>query len=204
MSADELVVYFGQIGAALDKVHGHIDKERPEDRPIVSPRPQAREPVPHAPLERRALREDIWISASPRSPANRQRTAFRSRARPSSCRTSRRSPVQVTPAADVWALWARRYYYLLTGTCYWRSANMNEPTLTSLFGEVYSLPFDPPVGACGRAGMQSGAERRVRRVVRSMRQPIGRGALRDRRPRASRRWAWRCWANRAVQQAPPK
>lgn len=49
----------------------------------------------------------------------------------------------ITPRTDVWAL-GLIAFFLLTGQSYWRAAHNAEASLTQLFGEVLSLPLDPP------------------------------------------------------------
>jgi serine/threonine-protein kinase len=50
---------------------------------------------------------------------------------------------KITPMTDIWPL-GLIGYFLLTGTHYWRAATAQESTLTMLFGEVISMPIDPP------------------------------------------------------------
>lgn len=60
----------------------------------------------------------------------------------------------ITPQTDVWAL-GLIAFHLLTGTSYWRAAHMPEASLTQLFGEVLSLPLDPPSQRAAELGLST-------------------------------------------------
>lgn len=49
----------------------------------------------------------------------------------------------LSPQTDVWAL-GLIAYYLLTATAYWRSANLENAGMQSLFAEILSLPIEAP------------------------------------------------------------
>jgi eukaryotic-like serine/threonine-protein kinase len=62
------------------------------------------------------------------------------------------SAERITPRTDIWAL-GLIAFFLLTGRCYWKTANLPEPSLTQLFGEVLATDIDPP----SRRAMDIGA-----------------------------------------------
>ena len=58
----------------------------------------------------------------------------------------------ITPRTDVWAL-GLIAFFLLTGQSYWRAAHSAEASLMQLFGEVLSLPLDPPSHRLAQLGL---------------------------------------------------
>jgi hypothetical protein len=61
---------------------------------------------------------------------------------------------KITPQTDIWPL-GLIAFFLLTGKPYWKAANHGEGTITMLFGEVLSLPIEPPSARARELGVQA-------------------------------------------------
>jgi serine/threonine-protein kinase len=138
---ETLVAYFRQIASALDKAHGYVDKDG------------ARRPIVHRDLKPENLflchREtgepivkilDFGIA---KVLSDSTKVSQEVKGTPLYMAFEQASAGKITPQTDVWAL-GLIAFYLLTGRCYWKTANAADASLTQLFGEVLALPIDPP------------------------------------------------------------
>ncbi len=138
---DLLIMYLRQVASALDKAHGYVDRDG-QPRPIVHRdlKPEnlfltyreTGEPIVKildfgiAKVLSDSTKVSQEVKGTPLYMAYEQATAGR-----------------ILPQTDIWAL-GLIAFYLLTGRSYWKAANLPEASLTQLFGEVLSLPLDPP------------------------------------------------------------
>ncbi len=141
LSPNEVVTYFRQVASALDKAHGYVDKDG-APRPIVHRdlkpenlflfRREAGDPIIKildfgiAKVLSDSTKMSQDVKGTPLYMAFEQASSGR-----------------ITGQTDIWPL-GLIAFFLLTGRCYWRSANAAEASLTQLFGEVLSLPIEPP------------------------------------------------------------
>jgi serine/threonine-protein kinase len=141
LPAETLVSYFRQIASALDKAHGYVDREG------------AARPIVHRDLKPENLflchREtgdpmvkvlDFGIA---KVLSDSTKVSQEVKGTPLYMAFEQASAGRITPQTDIWAL-GLIGFYLLTGRCYWKTANLPEASLTQLFGEVLTLPIDPP------------------------------------------------------------
>jgi eukaryotic-like serine/threonine-protein kinase len=137
----ELAVYYRQIGSALDKAHGYVDRSG------------TRRPIIHRDLKPENLflthREngeplvkilDFGLAKVLTDTANTSREL---KGTPLFMAFEQAAVAPVTPQTDIWAL-GLIAFYLLTGKIYWLSANTDESPFSRLFTEVLSTPLDPP------------------------------------------------------------
>jgi serine/threonine-protein kinase len=139
--ASTLVEYFRQIGHALDRAHGYLDKDG-VNRPIVH-----RDLKPEnlfltardggAPLVKIL---DFGLAKMVGDSASLSREL---KGTPLFMAFEQASVGPVTPQTDIWAL-GLIAFYMLTGRCYWVSANTPESPFTRLFTEVLSAPLEAP------------------------------------------------------------
>ncbi|HTA89831.1 MAG TPA: serine/threonine-protein kinase [Polyangiaceae bacterium] len=149
LSPNEVVTYFRQIASALDKAHGYVDKDG-SARPIVHRdlkpenlflfRREAGDPIIKildfgiAKVLSDSTKMSQDVKGTPLYMAFEQAASGR-----------------ITGQTDIWPL-GLIAFFLLTGRCYWRSANAAEASLTQLFGEVLSLPIEPPTRRAAELG----------------------------------------------------
>jgi hypothetical protein len=136
-----LVTYFRQICSALDRAHGYVDKDG-TPKPIVHRdlkpenlflcRRESGDPIVKildfgiAKVLSSSTKVSQDIKGTPLYMAYEQASAER-----------------ITAQTDIWAL-GLIAFFLLTGRCYWKAANLPEPSFTQLFGEVLTMNVDPP------------------------------------------------------------
>jgi eukaryotic-like serine/threonine-protein kinase len=136
-----VVSYMRQIASALDKAHGYVDRDG------------SRSPIVH-----RDLKPDNLFLADRESGdpivkildfgiakilSDSTQMSQEVKGTPLYMAFEQASAGQITPQTDIWPL-GLIGFYLLTGRCYWRAGNNDGASLTQLFGEVLSLPIDPP------------------------------------------------------------
>jgi eukaryotic-like serine/threonine-protein kinase len=141
LQASLVVSYMTQIASALDKAHGYVDREG------------ARSPIVH-----RDLKPDNLFLANRESGdpivkildfgiakilSDSTQMSQEVKGTPLYMAFEQASAGQITPQTDIWPL-GLIGFYLLTGRCYWRAGNSDGASLTQLFGEVLSLPIEPP------------------------------------------------------------
>lgn len=141
LAPPEVASLLRQLASGLDKAHGYVDKEG-HPAPIV-----------HRDLKPENLflthREDgtpllkildFGIAKVLSQSANLSQEI---KGTPLYMANEQASGGNVSPQTDLWAL-GLIAFYLLTGKVYWRSANSEEGSLMALFGEVLTLPLQPP------------------------------------------------------------
>jgi serine/threonine-protein kinase len=137
----DLAVYYRQIGSALDKAHGYVDRNGTR-RPIIH-----RDLKPeNLFLTQRETGEplvkilDFGLAKVLTDSAHTSREL---KGTPLFMAFEQAAVAPVTPQTDIWAL-GLIAFYLLTGKIYWLSANTDESPFSRLFTEVLSTPIDPP------------------------------------------------------------
>ncbi len=136
-----LVEYFRQLGHALDRAHGYVDKEG------------VRRPIVHRDLKPENLfltrRDggapvvkilDFGLAKMTGGAASQSRDL---KGTPLFMAYEQASVGPITPQTDIWAL-GLIAFYLHTGRCYWLAANSRESPVTRLFTEVLSAPLALP------------------------------------------------------------
>jgi serine/threonine-protein kinase len=141
LSAETLVLYFRQITSALDKAHGYVDREGAA-RPIVH-RDLKPENLFLCHRETGEPMVKILDFGIAKVLSDSTKVSQEVKGTPLYMAFEQASAGRITPQTDIWAL-GLIAFFLLTGRCYWRTANLPEASLTQLFGEVLSLPIDPP------------------------------------------------------------
>jgi eukaryotic-like serine/threonine-protein kinase len=149
---DRVIEYLRQVASGLDRAHGYVDRNG-QPQPIV-----------HRDLKPENLflthREngeplvkilDFGIAKVLTSTANVSREI---KGTPLFMAFEQASGGATTPQTDIWAL-GLIAFYLLTAKSYWRSANGEEASLAQLFGEVLTLPLDPPSARLASFGVGS-------------------------------------------------
>lgn len=146
-----LVPYFRQIAAALDKAHLYVDRNGVA-HPIVH-----RDLKPeNLFLARREVGDaivkilDFGIAKVLSQSTNVSQDV---KGTPLYMAAEQAMAGKITPQTDIWAL-GLIAFYLLTGHCYWKTANLPEAALTQLFGEVLALPIDPPSQRARELGLE--------------------------------------------------
>ena len=133
--------YLAQVAHGLDRAHGYVDREG-RARPIIH-----RDLKPeNLFLTRRETGEpivkilDFGIAKVLGSTSGVSQEV---KGTPLYMAHEQASGGAMSAKTDVWAL-GLITFYLLAGKVYWRSASKPDSTITALFGELLSLPIDPP------------------------------------------------------------
>jgi serine/threonine-protein kinase len=135
------VAYLLQAASALDKAHAYVDRDG------------ARRPIVHRDLKPENLFLASQESGDPivkildfgiaKVLSDSMQVSQEVKGTPLYMAYEQASAGQITPQTDIWAL-GLIAFFLLTSRSYWKVANSPEASLTQLFGEVLSLPIDPP------------------------------------------------------------
>jgi serine/threonine protein kinase len=136
-----LVTYFRQIASALDKAHLYVDRDGAA-RPIVH-RDLKPENLFLAKRETGDAIVKILDFGIAKVLSNSTNVSQDVKGTPLYMAYEQAAAGKITPQTDIWAL-GLIAFYLLTGRCYWKTANLPEAALTQLFGEVLALPIDAP------------------------------------------------------------
>jgi eukaryotic-like serine/threonine-protein kinase len=141
LSPGHVVTYFRQVCSALDRAHGYVDKDG------------APKPIVHRDLKPENLFLANRESGGPivkvldfgiaKVLSNSMSVSHEVKGTPLYMAFEQASADRITPQTDIWAL-GLIAFFLLTGRCYWKTANLPEPSLTQLFGEVLATNIDPP------------------------------------------------------------
>ena len=141
LSPDVVGQYVRQVAAALDRAHGYVDRSgaatpivhrdlKPEN--LFLTRRETGEPVVKildfgiAKVLTASTQVTQSVKGTPLYMAFEQASAGR-----------------ISPQTDIWAL-GLIAFFLLTGRAYWKSANSPDGSITQLYGEILSLPIEPP------------------------------------------------------------
>jgi serine/threonine protein kinase len=136
-----LAEYFRQIGYALDRAHGYVDKDGVR-RPIVH-RDLKPENLFLTKRDGGAPSVKILDFGLAKMVGDAASLSHELKGTPLFMAFEQASVGPITPQTDIWAL-GLIAFYLLTGRCYWVSANTPESPFTRLFTEVLSAPLAPP------------------------------------------------------------
>jgi serine/threonine-protein kinase len=137
----KLAVYFRQIGSALEKAHGYVDREG-QPRPIV-----------HRDLKPENLFLTHRETGEPcvkivdfglaKVLGESGRTSNEFKGTPMFMSYEQASVGIITPQTDIWAVGLIAFYFL-TGRPYWLTANNADTPITRIFSEVLSGPMAKP------------------------------------------------------------
>jgi serine/threonine-protein kinase len=141
LPAERAILYLRQVASALDKAHGYVDPDG-HARPIV-----------HRDLKPENLflahREDgdplvkVLDFGIAKVLNDSTKVSQEVKGTPLYMAFEQACAGRITPQTDIWAL-GLIAFFCLTGHSYWKSANLPESSLTQLFGEILSLPIEPP------------------------------------------------------------
>ncbi|HXK18815.1 MAG TPA: protein kinase [Polyangiaceae bacterium] len=141
LPAERAILYLRQVASALDKAHGYVDPDG-HPRPIV-----------HRDLKPENLflahREDgdplvkVLDFGIAKVLNDSTKVSQEVKGTPLYMAFEQACAGRITPQTDIWAL-GLIAFFCLTGHSYWKSANLPESSLTQLFGEILSLPIEPP------------------------------------------------------------
>jgi serine/threonine-protein kinase len=141
VAPDKLVAYFRQIASALDKAHGYVDRNG------------ARRPIVHRDLKPQNLFLNYRETGEPvikvldfgiaKVLSESTEISQEVRGTPLYMAFEQASAGAITPQTDVWSL-GLIAFFLLTGRCYWKAGQSSDSSITQLYGEILSLPLDPP------------------------------------------------------------